>query len=635
MFAARVPKYIRGAISSQQSQSSSTPAEPAVTETRTPVEVANPWVIDLSFIQRIPVKGWMIGLMTLLVLGLVSVHLFVGFRGLSTARGMDQAQIARELSRGGGMHTNVIRPLIAGLQIEEKGAAISIRSLRDSYNGPLGPIVSGVFLQIARPQYVVGSDQVYGADRIIAATGTVFFLGGIAVVGLLARRLLDQKMAIATVFCVLVCALWWDFARSGLPHGLAMFCFAAALWLLHSAIVSWHAKGIPLGYLVGSAVAFAALALAIPHALGIGLGALAFVCWEFRKRWLNPLFFGLTMLTVLLPWFFWNLWTDGSIFGASSFDLVTAIGGADATPGDRVMRDFGITELPDAAWVSKVLGGAVFHTTHFWAYLGGSVAAPLFLLALLHPFRRRETRIFRWAIVAMWIGAGLGMSLVGITDQPMDDQQLHILFMPIATAYGLAFLAIIWTQVAAPRVAHPKLKHAYLVVVVGLSALPMLSTLPERIILGAASQNDLLPTSSYDPAAIATINHWTSDDQLIFTDVPWAVAWYADRPAAMLPLNEEQFRAMENRWKAEEGRIAGLFLSPQALDGRMDSDLLAGDYREWSRLFLQTSMQRFGADLLGEKKEDLFSHWQDLSRGKASQAWFVAAEPIWLERETL
>ena len=67
-------------------------------------------------------------------------------------------------------------------------------------------------------------------------------------------------------------------------------------------------------------------------------------------------------------------------------------------------------------------------------------------LALLHPFKRASIANFRWAILLMWISAALGMAFFGISKDPLDPNQLHLLFAPIMTAYGLAFISILWSR---------------------------------------------------------------------------------------------------------------------------------------------------------------------------------------------
>ena len=46
----------------------------------------------------------------------------------------------------------------------------------------------------------------------------------------------------------------------------------------------------------------------------------------------------------------------------------------------------------------------------------------------------------------MWFVGSIGMALFGLTAQSTDSNQLHILFSPIMTAYGLAFFSILWSR---------------------------------------------------------------------------------------------------------------------------------------------------------------------------------------------
>ena len=50
-------------------------------------------------------------LFLLLLLGLGVYHLFFAFNGLTSSRGIDQAQIAREISRQKTLNTKFLRPL--------------------------------------------------------------------------------------------------------------------------------------------------------------------------------------------------------------------------------------------------------------------------------------------------------------------------------------------------------------------------------------------------------------------------------------------------------------------------------------------------------------------------------------------
>ncbi len=67
---------------------------------------------------------------------------------------MDQAQIAREIARGDGFTTKIIRPL-AYWQAEQasRGHRSPFEGFRDTYHAPLNPLILGAVLKL------VGADD--------------------------------------------------------------------------------------------------------------------------------------------------------------------------------------------------------------------------------------------------------------------------------------------------------------------------------------------------------------------------------------------------------------------------------------------------------------------------------------------
>ena len=45
----------------------------------------------------------------------------------------------------------------------------------------------------------------------------------------------------------------------------------------------------------------------------------------------------------------------------------------------------------------------------------------------------------------------------------------------------------------------------------------------------------------YIPPSIAQLADWTREDEMIMSDMPWAVAWYADRKSLWLPMTIKAF----------------------------------------------------------------------------------------------
>ena len=63
---------------------------------------------------------------------LAIVSLFFTFKGLSAPRGMEQAQIGREIARGNGYTTKVIRPVALAQMKAANGEYPNLETLQDT-----------------------------------------------------------------------------------------------------------------------------------------------------------------------------------------------------------------------------------------------------------------------------------------------------------------------------------------------------------------------------------------------------------------------------------------------------------------------------------------------------------------------
>ena len=119
-----------------------------------------------------------------------------GFRGLSHEKAIEQAQIAREIERGNGFSTKVIRPA-ALWQLEQKGRDFPLERTPDTYHAPLPPFINAwvfkgtdamnrlfrsasgpmqFFSRFVYDETMTKKGIVYAYDKIIAFTQLVFFL---------------------------------------------------------------------------------------------------------------------------------------------------------------------------------------------------------------------------------------------------------------------------------------------------------------------------------------------------------------------------------------------------------------------------------------------------------------------------
>ena len=159
----------------------------------------------------------------ILLIGLSLLYLLVTFRGLDSPKGMDQAQIAREIARGKSFTTKVLRPVSIWQNGETREADPIIKnSNRDTYHAPLHPVLLSWALKIvggddADRWRMTESDTVYKLDRVVAATAVICFLIAIGINYLLISRIFDPKIGGVTALLMLLCDLNWKFTQTGLP----------------------------------------------------------------------------------------------------------------------------------------------------------------------------------------------------------------------------------------------------------------------------------------------------------------------------------------------------------------------------------------------------------------------------------
>jgi len=216
---------------------------------------------------------------------------------------------------------------------------------------------------------------------------------------------------------------------------------------------------------------------------------------------------------------------------------------------------------------------------------GNILVAPLFFLALLHPFRKKETASFRWGLLLMILSGVLGMAIFGFPDADLqtdlDANDLFPLFIPLATAYGLSLVLVMWSRV---QVAGRDLASVYQINIAFHTLVILTSSLP---LLNVYTDPPHLPFvwPPYCPPAISEISDWYSKDDVICTDMPWAVAWYADRKSLWLPLTVADFNDL-NAFDFR-GKITGLLVTPVTGFRGLLNDVGVGEFKDWRAFIMR------------------------------------------------
>jgi hypothetical protein len=415
---------------------------------------------------------------------------------------------------------------------------------------------------------------------VVAAVSLLFFLAAMGVSYLTARRVFDTRVAGWMAVTLLMCQFLWDVARGGLAPMMALFFFSIVLNRLTAAL---DRAADDEGGTAGQAfsIGLAAALLVLSHCMTAWLlpgVALAWAVW-IRPRALVMLML-IPPLAALVAWGAWQSQSGGEPLSAARTVLQAALG---LSSDSLLWRDFtSVTPAVDLAFfIRKAAGNLIAQIQELQSHLGSSVAALLFLPALLHPFRRQATATFRRALAVIWFSGVIGMAVIGLPDGERDDRQLHVLFIPLFAAYGFAFLAVLWMRLV-PASPGWWSRHGAAAIVVGISALPMLHTLPLEAMTGLGVSDRFAHWPPYLPDRFAKLRTLTTKDEILFTDAPWAVAWYADRRSIWLPVNVGQFNEMREQLREHGESAAGIVLTPLSASGEAPGDIFRGPYSEWT-----------------------------------------------------
>ena len=508
---------------------------------------------------------------------------------------MDQAVIARELARGHGYHSEVVRPY-AWEQFIHGGLAKPVQDQADTWEPPLPSLVlAPVFGMLKSRWEPAGLDKPFPLDRVVACVSILFLLAALGVSCQIVMRLFDRRVATWMMVGLLLCQPLWDAARSGLAPMMVLFIMSAMLLLfvlgLERAEEDQNATVMAL--LIGMMGAAMVLTqwMAFWIVVGIAIAAASYL----RPRVLTTVLVLAPSVLMLVGWGIRSHIVCGDYIGAQKATVLAML----SPVGDTwLLRGFGPVQAPiDLMFlVRKVAFNLAEQTSSLSSYLGSPLAV-LFFVSVLHPFKRPKVAAFRWALFLAWLCALVGMCFVGLPDKGTDDRQIHLPFLPMMMAYGLAFLAVLWSRLV-PQGLNWWRRHGAMAAGVFVSALPMLTSLPLEMTAGLSVNRDFAHWPPYLPGRIAKVRDFTEEKELLLSDAPWAVAWYADRYTVWFPQERSQFRQIQEIAKSLGNPIVGAIITPYSVKVNYVGEVFQNEYSDWARVVLAGPNRGLGVDLL-------------------------------------
>ena len=458
------------------------------------------------------------------------VFYFRHHEGLVVIDAMDIAQEARHFALGKGLTTGFIKPLSILIQ---GGDA----DLPDFYNSPVYVILlSNLFKLFGfTDQAVIGGSFIWA------------FLTGVLLL-IFARLFFNLTLSLLIFLLYAVNPGVIESAFSGLHLSflsflLVLFCLIYCL-RNRSSLIWTGVLGFLAGILYLSEFDFLLLSLPI---------AVLVIMDSGEKKGRHALIFGLGFFLAASPWLIRNAIVVGNpFFSLRWFDFKAY---TTAFPANKIVRDFDplllSTPLPLIIFLRKFF---VFMRLmyRYWLALSHSFLIPFFFASvLLRLGDKRGERVKKLVLLLFFselllIAAGNG------------DLSRILIFLPLICLLGMMAVRSFLQKITF------RSKTTFRVVI-GIFFLINIYPGVSVLFFGLPGQRYISPVFSRAEAesikkgeSLEQIRGLIKSDEVVVSDIPWAVAWYANRNAIWLPWKVEQMKTLKRRFK----NVRFLYLTP-------------------------------------------------------------------------
>lgn len=505
-----------------------------------------------------------------LIGGLCVFELFMNFRGLSAPAAMDQAQIARQIARGEGFTSKCMRPLDIAAKAPKRTKKVDFNHFEDTNYAPLhtyalsAAIAAGGYDKFEDKRMDSEVSNIYAGDRWVAGVSMLFFVTSLVLAYFLFASLFDEVLASTVVAFMGLSQLMLQYAVSGLAQPMIMTLALCVGCCIVTAIRAHHAdKPVKSGIFVCLAMLLSmAMAMSSYICICAAIGLIIFCAFYFRPLGLYAVIGTLMlMIAVALPIYI-DLEHMGGFLPRLLHSVYFSFGSDTGSLLMRATSDNTIT-FNSTDFFMRLFGymfgqcGTLFHD------MGGIIVTPFFFLALFNRYKKPAVEGLKWAVFSMWLGVSLGLALFNEPGE-ISPTQMTIVFAPFFAAYGtaLVFNFLARMQLGANFGAYRALSIVAMLVI---SSGAFMFELPGQIHFGILTSARGIPHfPPYYPAALnGKLHDCTNADDIIVTDQPWAVAWYADRKAVWMPTSLDSYtRDLDTIFTRSKQGVQGFLITP-------------------------------------------------------------------------
>ncbi|MBI5774945.1 MAG: glycosyltransferase family 39 protein [Verrucomicrobia bacterium] len=518
------------------------------------------------------------------------------FKNYSTPEAMDTAQLARNLAEGRGYTTEFIRPLSLYLLARQHGGKLDLNSPHpDLANPPAYPYLLAGLMKATTMDFRAqrgAETMVQQPEFRIAILNQGLFLVALWLVFGLAKRLFDEPVAWLATIALAGTELFWRFSISGLSTMLLVVILLVIVRCLVAAErgareSEWgYGKLLPLALLAGAFVGLGGLTrysfawMIVP--------VLVFFIANFGARRATLALVALAaFLGVMSPWLMRNYQVSGTPFGTAGYALYSD---TDRFPGSRLERSLNPVNLNSPADLNKADAGEhwdklVANTLSMMQNdlpkFGGSWLGAFFLVALMLTFQRpalvRTRSLLVISFLVLMVAQALGRTHLTAMSPDVNSENLLVILAPLAFIYGAGLFMVLLEQINLEYLQTQRLVCGIFLTIL---CVPLVHTLTGRVFP--------LAYPPYYPPVIQENAAYLEKNELMMSDMPWAVAWYGQRRCVWLALDvRKEFLALH-----QAHPINALYLTHLTLDNKLISQMISGTEFEWGRFAAQAAVNQ-------------------------------------------
>ena len=531
-----------------------------VSESQLAVDTSIQNVESTPTASRFASRNWLIPLVLIVVpLLLLIIYSKTMFPGLTNTDALDFAQLGRNISAGRGMVTYVLHPL---------ALTHGSNALRqpDVTHSPLFPFLLALAFGAAGAR-----------DSVASGVSGLFYLLTVPLLYALGLRVFNRTVGLITAVAFACSGLMLEYAISGLHITLYIFLVTALFLTFYSLVASIKGQGKILD---------APLSTKLLVLSGTLMGLLYLTDAVFF--WLFPVIFGsivwisgtqrrtaaikflVPLIALTFPWMLRNILVTGNpVFGLRGLEIW--MNTEQHFPGLMAYSLYsetfprGIYLLP--AVIHKALLG-LNTVVQAMPQISDTWILAFLLPCLLFGYTSQAATMLRRVMMFSSVALLFGMMLFRI------DMPLFSCLVPTMLVYAIAYLTHLVKQA--------KLSTFSLGTVATLLGITITYPLASQIVLEEKLQG--LP----EIAAAKALGKSAQPREVILSDRPEVVAWYADRPAVQIPTGDAKVADVRNQFP----EMHWLFLTRQARTQSAQWQYLYDRCLRWNTVYLQAQLTK-------------------------------------------